>query len=801
MTGYGDVVEIRPGLNDSKYDLADIDEVTRESTVIHEKLDSSNTGGNNAFTQWRREAVQGSMRGIGLPILFKRTGSEAEVQLDEHPRSPTQGSTTRYSHVRDDSEGSTDSSSERRYIAMANLRNKGKARQLTGTGSSPRIPSRSVSTRRSWTSSFRLALPIHSPSKPSGSKFGWNFPGTSRQNKQDPSTTSQQSKSLPSSPGGHQTHLSTGSGQDQVSSFIAASDPSPVTTRKRITDALPLPLPREPQRDSNLSSNALSIPRSVSHSGSNSPVEPTFPRSPLHQYEKPITLSPGVASEAGQFLNLGSPQSSETSYPVQNVQRLEELNPPQTQSFAIDMPIDSRRGRESVTSEDPSTLAHHSVGQAIRGLSPRTTERGAGSSSGTSLGLGLLYPSARQSIHTQVSGLSSEDSGSPVEFARNISPSGIPLALQSTTSLGTTTLEDPQWQQIDSLPDEPMQLDLRAVSPFNVDFDWRSVRTRTNISHSSADDTPGFSQSALSRQSTKASTKASHPSPSALPPPPPSSFPAFVAGSSRAPFRLTMATIAPPPAEPSVMSGDMDASFLDFTSSREGSVRTKSLRTVASHEKIFGDAAADAPPLPSMPTQEPRSRWSNTTVPSFNTRRFTGVTKESSLDSDSNPVSDGERSSMMSNTFPIHVNMTVPPSPHHIMDLQEEQTRQHAPHQTSSTGRPTDLRVHPVLDLASPTDSVPQTVSDVHFRENDEAFLSRRTTASSADPETYWIPMGVPRIPGPIPEEPPARRPLPQINMVPASPQNSNLSPSTGRPRPLPVPPGTRSNTLDTSPE
>lgn len=208
-------------------------------------------------------------------------------------------------------------------------------------------------------------------------------------------------------------------------------------------------------------------------------------------------------------------------------------------------------------------------------------------------------------------------------------------------------------------------------------------------------------------------------------------------GSSKRPFRFTALTLptssavptissplAPPGADDSPQSNSID-SFLDLTNSREGSL----------HRRPQSDKhASRSLPMPPV-IVEPQSRWSNTTVPTVTTSYGGGPSSyHGNVSSGESqylgiPTGDDEfRHFSTSSTFPIPVQISIPPSPHHIMEhtpspsgdssqssgpLQLQSIRASATTQGSG-----ELHVHPPMpidNVDSPTEAAVSD-SDIQFR-------------------------------------------------------------------------------------
>jgi len=320
----------------------------------------------------------------------------------------------------------------------------------------------------------------------------------------------------------------------------------------------------------------------------------------------------------------------------------------------------------------------------------------------------------------------------------------------------------------------PDFLNVRSSSPFKVEFDSQSSRNQ-NVTTSSDDsgmETGAAYYTAPSAKSIKPSRRSSS---DGVNPVQASRTPEFVQGTSRVPFRLTNLTIPAstiPLSHTKRTSGSDEAtsdgvtSFLDFSSSREGSVRSRSLKTMGSDDRVFGEGDSPLVPFPSLSvpgSTDPRSRWSNTTAPSVATQPLAAAdanelprTHNSLGSQEDSPSSqrvaaprsaEGETVSIAgSNTFPISFLVNIPPSPHHIMDFQtqspveepeEGSTSREGRRQSSLSNITQDnpVHVHPIHGaLESPTESLPKSVSEAQFQNSDSEGNpsdSRRTTGSS----------------------------------------------------------------------
>ncbi|KAJ7091115.1 hypothetical protein C8R44DRAFT_719753 [Mycena epipterygia] len=261
------------------------------------------------------------------------------------------------------------------------------------------------------------------------------------------------------------------------------------------------------------------------------------------------------------------------------------------------------------------------------------------------------------------------------------------------------------------LPELPntTSLFLRSTSPFQVDFDEndpRAVRyssqSRVRFEGDANADEPGKGHGGDKARGSGSTGTDEHRSP------PP-----------RAPFRLTPLSDHP-----------RDTSFLDFASSSEGSIMTRS-NDYSSSSRSIGSFGATGQSHWSMggtssniasivPPPQPKSRWSATTAPGsdIHTEAPSSRPETSHNSSDSN--------------FPFPVSL--PASPHHPEGTFQPRPTSFGTHLES--GHPStlnSLNSHPT-DLLSdmpttPTDSVPMSVSDIHFRNSDTDRDERHSSA------------------------------------------------------------------------
>nr|GAT58542.1 predicted protein [Mycena chlorophos] len=176
------------------------------------------------------------------------------------------------------------------------------------------------------------------------------------------------------------------------------------------------------------------------------------------------------------------------------------------------------------------------------------------------------------------------------------------------------------------------------------------------------------------------------------------------------------------PALPAQARHLQEISFLDFTSSSEGSMMTRERSQEFSvSSRSFGPKSHWSIGTSAPEVSQPRSRWSTTTAPSSEAHHQTETTNGSSSDSALFP-------------FPV----SLPASPHHPTGTFIPPLPMHVPgaNRDSSAQSSVSLNAHPA-DLVSegptsPTDSYPMSVSDIHFRQSDseEQHGSRQTSGS-----------------------------------------------------------------------
>ncbi|KAF4620281.1 hypothetical protein D9613_000204 [Agrocybe pediades] len=472
-----------------------------------------------------------------------------------------------------------------------------------------------------------------------------------------------------------------------LSSFVAA-EPSPQKLRH----------PDPP-------SYAASVSHHDSNRGSNSNPSSAIPSGP-----RSVTDSPGHPSyqavhhrDTSKALLLHQREPSSD----QDMPEADQDSPKHMSGTgdSISMMPMQRHDENTVMFEDNQSIIEPSnLREVIRSLSPRTSEA----------------PHRQSRWHEGMS-----------ESSVYESPAGLPAQIDSVAAQRDLNRRSRPLPKIpvpvESVDDDVevhdgVFLDVRATSPFRVDFDSRSAKVLRNGSQSE-------SSSGRRPHTAPSSTKPSRKS-SATSNMPRSSIarqlPEFIQGPSRWQFRLTPMT---PPAKPSSSDhSDAVTSFLDLTASAQASLRSNSIRSASDTEKSAQYLRLSVPGV-----NEPRSRWSNTTVPTISTNltRQASSEGESSGESQRAAVSEA-RSTDGSSMFPFSVHVDIPPSPHHVIDISASNRRS----QTSAfTQAGTPLHTHPPMeDFESPTESIPRSVSEIRFRTSpaDDDSHSRQTAEGAS---------------------------------------------------------------------
>ncbi|KAF8894333.1 hypothetical protein CPB84DRAFT_1293010 [Gymnopilus junonius] len=645
----------------------------------------------SGFSRWRREAVQGSLGGVNLPIHFRH--SDSDEKNNSHNAAEERPGSGR----------SSDPPSSSSSAKRARAKRKGKMRQILG---------------RSWSPSFMVDLPTRRSRPPTAEQ-----------------STSPRITSM-----------------GNLSSFVAA-EPSPQKTRNADPPSYAASVSNHDSiRNSNSdpSSGIPSGPRSVS-------VNASYPR--IHYHE----------DSRGFLLNEGEPDSDLDSRrvdpPPQHHTHHHQLPPAEAIPM---MPLARHDAGSLSTEDDPSITEPNSMRQVLRSLSPRTSETPQ------------RYSQRRRTVVAENPESQTESPGEfpPLHMFLEDEPED-----QSETSKQLPRTPSGGENSEDGGKDGAF-LSVRTTSPFRVDFDSQSTRV-PNTSDGDAGSTDAPYLTAVSsngkKEPSKKSSKKSSGRSARVP------LPEFVQGASRLPFRLTPITWRPvsPPKQLSSSGQGSDGvtSFLDFSSSREGSMRSHSIRPGTSGSDSVFEARLSMPgPMEprsrwsntTAPTQttgtagseqdkpidenrlsvrgptEPRSRWSNTTVPTISTgpaaSSLAAPVNDSSSESSKDHPPRPELHSSDSNTFPILVHVVMP-TPLPVIDTTtgsnpnpHRRSQASTSNQSNFTQAGEPLHVHPVLgNLESPTspaDSIPLTMSEIHFVNSDgeEAARSRRTTDVSSLP-------------------------------------------------------------------
>jgi len=649
--------------------------------------------GRSGFSRWRKEAVGGTLGGINLGINFRYSDS-AVGGKDKGPR----GAHRENRHLSEPSSVPSSDSSTRR---KAREKSKGKARQLMG---------------KSWSSTHTLDLPLQTQS-------------TSAAQRQPSRVTS-----------------------GALSSFYAAEPSSPIPP----AGAAPLDPPSYAASVSASNSNPSSLVPSGPRSVSQSPENTTYPR--VHYRD----------STRGFLLHQGEPSSDQES-PQDELPPTIQPGSPAARAEVIPLrPLSLNESSNLSIEDDPSITEPASLREVIRGLSPRTV---------ITPQLIQFHPRQPSILRQQQDTPQSPESEVPPDSPTRellLQPEGIslndpppppprraiptPIKVIRPLPLPPTNDDDEDLVEIR----DGVFLSVRETSPFQVNFDSRSTQIPTDIPEESITMPASYSTAKQSSKNlsgdvskvifagtpptakgkSKAKGKAKKQKPQ----------PEFVEGASSKPFRLTPMTFpSAPTANTSSGSSDGVTSFLDFTSSREPSLHARSVKTTTSasdHERNFSVGNQSPRGL------EPKSRWSDVTAStnpaSLGASSASGGTNETSSSSGKSRrgIAGLAARSTGSSTFPIAVRVTVPPSPHHIMDTHSPSQ----PYRRSGMSGVSDnlLHTHPHLEtIDSPTDSIPMSVSDLHFRhsDSDDGAHSRRVTGSSLM-HTLQGQQGHPPLPG-----------------------------------------------------
>lgn len=418
----------------TSYDIASygakVDTMTLESgldAVL--EVTKSPRSGRNGVSLWQTEAADGNSEAISLPILFKHSANERarspEVEEFEpkHPYS-THSPTYHWDGAADPKETSTQADKDLETVALANLRNKGKARQITGAASMTEEMS-IESERLSWSPNLLQGLHIKMNS--------WSrtkTPQGSVSLSLNPSTSSVR---------GH-SRLCRNSDIDRLSSFQAASNPS----------IRPGPRPFSP--------------KNISPDSTKTPSLPSFPRSVSDS--NTITDHPRQNSRRHLLEELDEGREKD-----EEKIDYEPLPPPPPHAYRNTR--DSIGVRQSV----PNSL---SLYQVALSLSPRVSGVDPDGNHYTNPG---IYAETLTEEQDEEQSLSAGPSGRHVQSPVHLST---PVVHSATLVPPSETPIDGQGQDDTNHLSTEAKLDttklgsilpsLRRTSPFNIKFDWQSER-------------------------------------------------------------------------------------------------------------------------------------------------------------------------------------------------------------------------------------------------------------------------------------------------------------------------------------
>ncbi|KAF5385911.1 hypothetical protein D9615_002628 [Tricholomella constricta] len=412
----------------------------------------------------------------------------------------------------------------------------------------------------------------------------------------------------------------------------------------------------------NAVSPSRSIPRSVSQS--------TLSSSADHSRQR----SAGLLS-SHRKLKSDSPEENKTHI-------YEPFRSPAQPLSAPDLlsPLAPRdRGSAQYSSDDAtSVLGSAAARLAIRGLSPRTSEYPEPLSSGYRRDRKPRKETAPNRTNDPPDVLASAESGS--------TPLNAELSFLDVTSLMnrpiTIPAPEPKDKGSPQVPDSAF-LDVRPASPFMVDFTGSSSRKNRSSGHTG---------SIAGRKSDERSSETKQP-----------------LRNVRSAFHSTPPN-NPPTSEAHGHARNQSTSFLDFSSSSDGSYRTQSI----------------APSEYSAQSRhrQPQSRWSNTLTQSTNLT-------QSNSSGVSVPVSSPALGPAPYFPYPT----SLPPSPHHPEGHISSPSRQSILPQIEP--RPTDRYPARALRLSafgSPTDSVPMSVTESKLRHSTSTGESQSAPNSSQLP-------------------------------------------------------------------
>lgn len=721
----------------------------------------------SGFQRWRREAMRGSLGGMSLGIRFRHSDSPPA-------RSPISNADSGRPSSAPTSLPSSTESAKR-----ARAKRKGKARHTSGMSWTPSFTLDLPMPRLRWSQQRQLStVPQEADTGVSGEGRVISLDGILPELPSRRSLAAQLGLEPPSYAASVSPHNSLNGSHSSPSSLIpsgprSVSENSPAAHHIALAGAEALARPHLYSCRSNEETHAFLLHEGTPETGISGGVSTSPERMPT------VGAAQHVAATSPT-----RPLPSTTQFrpraptpPAGDVLAFAAVAPAHNLSRKIIPPhlIDTNLEATAPDFDDPSIGEPHIMREVLRGLSPRTSRalpipppprRRSIMPAPHALTIGSAGARAPQSADTVLS--SPESAASPT---RRLLPQPDANARASRwfsdaprsppKPLPRTPMSDDEGSALDQVR-EGTFLDVRETSPFRIDFVGASTGTslralppsgggsgsddaRSHAGGASSDGSvsePTFYTTAAednynpARNTFGAASTVLERLPSTSDRSVGSGGPLFrasefVQGSSRLPFRLTSVSFqAPPPTPPdgpSPATSDGVTSFLDFTNSRQSSL------SVPSEKSKKKKRARDLPAPPVQP--EPRSRWSNTTVPSVATGPpDAGAGPSGSGAHESAGESAGEsqalvapRASTRTGASPASMRVSIPPSPYLAA---EGGALSHS--QRSSSNAPTgeSLHVHPVLeDFESPTDSLPISTSEIRFRhpsDSEEGHQARR---------------------------------------------------------------------------
>lgn len=346
-------------------------------------------------------------------------------------------------------------------------------------------------------------------------------------------------------------------------------------------------------------------------------------------------------------------------------------------------------------------------------------------------------------------------------------PGPFASAMHLTTEIDCIVTENED-SQSPSPPGGSRFLEVRETSPFRVDVGTILGQLKGNRD---SQRTSGSGSSTWSRVRAKLYRRAHRDSgkqsihedkPETKPETPPeTSSPESV------PVVMLQSGSEPPPSETAPAS---TYSFLDFTSSHSSLRRQSKTNTLSSAAAELGHSGDRSPWSDNNSMRMVRMEFSK---PSEITRPGPDAPSTVSQGSQTESPSDKSNAHSSPSTAPAtHTThgslfpfpVTIPPSPHMPHPFNIDSQRQHEQEELQTFPPPplppppvvqqAEVPPHPVLpsDASSPTESVPFSVSDVHFRHSYSDYTdagSRRTSGTSALPSHPPLPSSQPDTPPP----------------------------------------------------